>query len=185
MKFQTLDLEQQPPAALKDHFDIVIGTNCVHATTTTTASAGRLQQFLVENGFLVLSEIVQNVDWYDIVFGLLDGWWLARNRSSYPLRQVESLVNSFKDAGFKTVSYSQGSSPDSTALRLLVASKREVTLPPRTQHRKEHISSTLQGNGCAVETLVYKEVEGLEIPADIYLPKGSCSRPMPVGNVPI
>lgn len=73
MKFQTFNLENEPPSSLLDQFDIIIGTNCVHATTNKTASVGRLKKMLRKNGFIVLSEVTQLVDWYDIVFGLLEG----------------------------------------------------------------------------------------------------------------
>ena len=77
MKFQTFNLENEPPSSLLGQFDIIVGTNCVHATTNKTASVGRLKKMLRKNGFIVLSEVTQLIDWYDIVFGLLDGWWLA------------------------------------------------------------------------------------------------------------
>lgn len=74
MEFQALNLESDMPASLKDTYDIVIGTNCVHATTNKTKTIGRLKSLLNAQGFMVLSEVTQLVDWYDIVFGLLDGW---------------------------------------------------------------------------------------------------------------
>ncbi|KAL8722876.1 MAG: hypothetical protein Q9225_000709 [Loekoesia sp. 1 TL-2023] len=187
MKFQTLNLEDPPPAALKDRFDIILGTNCVHATTSATESLRRLRQLLNKDGFVVLSEVVQIVDWYDIVFGLLDGWWLAQDGAPYPLRPVDVWMDSFKDAGFKTCSYSQGSPPESNTQRLLVGSQREVSLPPRAHERQEHISnhisSMLLEKGHPVETVVYKEAGGIEIPADIYLPNKACGRAMPIGTV--
>lgn len=187
MKFQTLNLEDPPPAAMKDRFDIILGINCVHATTSATESLRRLRQLLNKDGFVVLSEVVQLVDWYDIVFGLPDGWWLAQNGAPYPLRPVEVWMDSFKDAGFKTCSYSQGSPPESNTQRFLVGSQREVSLPPhaheRQEHISDHISSMLLEKGHPVETVVYKEAGGIEIPADIYLPNKACSRAMPIGKV--
>ena len=84
------------PASLQNTYDIVIGTNCVHATTNKTKTITRLKSLLNERGFIVLSEVTQLFDWYNIVFGLLDGWWLVNDGSTYPLQPPESWVRSFE-----------------------------------------------------------------------------------------
>lgn len=177
MAFETFNLEKETPVSMRDQYDIVIGTNCVHATTSRSASITRLAQVLRKDGLIVLSEVTQLVDWYDIVFGLLDGWWLAKDGSTYPLQPAESWMNSFKEAGFKNVSYSGGPSPESNTQRLLVASKREV----RQQSVRSGLQFPTKEIDHTVETLIYKEVDGTKIPADVYLPKMSCGEAMPVG----
>ncbi|KAF6223374.1 hypothetical protein HO133_000216 [Letharia lupina] len=170
MEFQSLNLESDMPASLKDTFDIVIGTNCVHATTNKTKTISRLKSLLNAQGFVVLSEVTQLVDWYDIVFGLLDGWWLANDGSTYPLQPPESWVRSFEQAGFSRISFSQGASPESNTQRLLVASNdQKVTAPLRGEERQP-----------SVQTVVYKEVEDTQIEADIYLPAQASAKAMPV-----
>ena len=171
MEFQALNLENDMPATLKNTYDIVIGTNCVHATTNKTKVIGRLKSLLNERGFIVLSEVTQLVDWYDIVFGLLDGWWLANDGSTYPLQPPESWVRSFEQAGFSNISYSQGPSPESNTQRLLVASNsQKVIKPPRAEEKRP-----------AMQTVVYKEVDNTQIEADVYLPASASSKAMPVG----
>lgn len=172
MEYQILNLESDMPASLKDTYDIVIGTNCVHATTNKTKTVSRLKEIINPQGFLVLSEVTQLVDWYDIVFGLLEGWWLANDGSTYPLQPPESWVKSFDTAGFSRVSYSQGPSPESNTQRLLVASRNEkVTTPLR--------KTAMLPN---VQTVAYKEVDGVPIEADIYLPAKVSAKAMPVGT---
>lgn len=172
MEFQALNLESDMPASLKDTYDIVIGTNCVHATTNKTKTISRLKSILNAQGFMVLSEVTQVVDWYDIVFGLLDGWWLANDGSNYPLQPPESWVRSFETAGFSRISYSQGQSPESNTQRLLVASNNQKMIaPPRDQ-----------GKQPGVQTVVYKEVDETQIEADIYLPAHASAKAMPVGT---
>ena len=171
MEFQALNLENDMPAALSDTYDVVIGTNCVHATTNKTKTITRLKSILNAQGFMVLSEVTQLVDWYDIVFGLLDGWWLAKDGSTYPLQPPESWVRSFEQAGFSRISYSQGPSPESNTQRLLVASNNQkVTAPSRDEEKKP-----------GVQTVVYKQVDDTPIEADIYLPTHAPAKAMPVG----
>ena len=171
MEFQSLNLESDMPASLRDTYDVVIGTNCVHATMNKTKTITRLRTLLNPQGFMVLSEVTQLVDWYDIVFGLLEGWWLANDGSTYPLQPPESWVRSFEQAGFTNISYSRGPSPETNTQRLLVASNsQKVTIPPRGDEKQP-----------AVQTVVYKEVDGTQIEADIYLPAHASSKAMPVG----
>ena len=175
MEFQALNLETDMPASLQNTYDIVLGTNCVHATTNKTKTITRLKSLLNAQGFIVLSEVTQLVDWYDIVFGLLDGWWLANDGSTYPLQPPESWVQSFETAGFSSnkISYSQGQSPESNTQRLLVASNNQkVTAPLR---REEKMPS--------VQTVVYKEVDDTQIEADIYMPTQASTKAMPIGTL--
>ena len=176
MKFQTFNLENEPPATLLGQFDIIIGTNCVHATANKTESVGRLKKLLRKNGFIVLSEVTRLVDWYDIVFGLLDGWWLAKI-DPYPIQPAESWMASFKEVGFENMSYSRGPSPESNTQRLLIASLREVRQPPPTAP-----DSFIREGGHTVETVVYKDVDGIEVGADVYLPQTASHKAMPIGT---
>ena len=174
MEYQVLNLESDMPASLKDTYDIIIGTNCVHATTNKTKTVGRLKEALNPQGFLVLSEVTQLVDWYDIVFGLLEGWWLANDGSTYPLQPPESWVKSFETVGFTRMSYSHGPSPESNSQRLLVASRNSKVIDPmRTEEGARD-----------VQTVVYKEVDGTTIEADIYMPAQASAKAMPVGTYP-
>ena len=176
MNFQAFNLENSVPEGLKDKYDVVIGTNCVHATTNKANSTRRLRELLRKDGFIVLSEVTQIVDWYDIVFGLLDGWWLA-NDADYPLQPPEAWMTSFEEAGYTSVSYSQGPTPESNTQRLLVASKKEVSTPSRAP-----VVPANGGAGQAVETVVYKEVDGTQIMADVFLPASPPNQAMPVGT---
>ena len=178
MKFQPFNMESDVPASLKGQYDIIIGTNCVHATTSKTASSSKLRQLLSPDGFIVLSEVTELVDWYDIVFGLLEGWWLAKDGSTYPLQPPESWMLSFKEAGFSSASYSQGQSPESSTQRLLVASQKKVIVPPRNPPAPLN-----RGGNALVETVVYKEVAGTKISADVFLPSSNPGKAMPVGMI--
>lgn len=172
MSFQTMNLEKEIPRNLQDRYDIVIGTNCVHATRNRTETIRRLRTLLNKQGFLVLSEVTQLVDWYDIVFGLLDGWWLGPD---YPLQPVESWMRSFVEAGFlkENIAYSQGSSRESNAQRLLVASNKHVVTDRTTAETPP---------GSSVQTVIYKAAGATKIEADIYLPDDVPKDPMPVGT---
>ncbi|OJD29656.1 polyketide synthase [Diplodia corticola] len=161
LHFQTWNMEHAPPPALAaaGPFDIVIGTNCVHATADRSATLGRLKQLLhPSSGFVVLSEVTDVVDWYDIVYGLLDSWWLDQS-GAYALQPPEAWVRCFKRAGFPSVTYSQGPTAELNTQRLLIGSMlMDAAVPQRALPRPE------------CETVTYKRVEDVEIHADVFWP---------------
>ncbi|KAL9608393.1 MAG: hypothetical protein Q9167_006773 [Letrouitia subvulpina] len=177
MDFQPLNLEKDMPTALRNKYDIIIGTNCVHATTNRAKIIGRLKGLLSEQGFIVLSEVTQLVDWYDIVFGLLDGWWLANDGSTYPLQPPESWMQSFEQAGFDRTqaTYSQGSSREFNTQRLLLGSNKHKVSANKSFGGVEEQPS--------MQTVVYKSVNGVKIEADVYLPARLPTEAMPVGTL--
>jgi acyl transferase domain-containing protein/SAM-dependent methyltransferase/aryl carrier-like protein len=188
--FVVLDLEKPIPAQFKHRFDVVIGTNCVHATTDRAATCQRLRDTLVvSGGVLVLSEVTRVVDWYDIAFGLLDGWWVADQGRRYPLQPAEYWMDAFRKAGFASASYSRGDTPEANTQRLLVACTKGWPCSYAGTYDTE-IARPLAGAGKTNKmayrllTMVYKEVNGVKIHADVYFPSEPTGKAMPIGNVP-
>jgi SAM-dependent methyltransferase/acyl carrier protein len=120
MEFSVLNLEKDLEHQWHSQFDVVIGANVVHATSDRTATCRRLHTTLREGGFMVLSEITQAINWYDICFGLLDGWWLAEGGKGYPIQSAEAWMETFRSAGFKRVGSSRGESREANSQQLLV-----------------------------------------------------------------
>lgn len=167
-------MEHAPPASLltTGPFDIIIGTNCVHATQDRTASLQRLKQLLHPTGFVILSEVTEIVDWYDITYGLLDSWWSDKD-GRYPLQPAQVWMECFNDAGFPVASYSQGPSADLNMQRLLIGSMRtDIETPTRTPPRP------------TLETVVYKTADGVDIHADVFFPAQPPATAMPLGMTP-
>ena len=170
MGFQVLDLENDPPASLSGNFDVVIGTNVVHATSDVVLSCKRIKSLLRDGGFMLLSEVTQIVDWYDIVFGLLDGWWGFTDGREYVLLDAQTWMKKVKEAGFVTAAYSRGSSLEANTQNLILGSTKST----HTQAKQSEY---------ALETTTYKTVDDLDIMADVYFPKVSPSQPMSIGKV--
>jgi SAM-dependent methyltransferase len=176
IKFATFNLEKEVPETFRNQFDIVISANCVHATTNRTVSCRRLKDVLTQDGFIVLSEVTKIIDWYDICFGLLDGWWLAEGRTAYPLQPAEAWMSTFKSAGFASCSYSQGPTPEANSQQLLVACCKQWQVPTLTQ-----IDAHGGDAPYRLETVVYKEVSKVQIQADVFLPRQPSSSPRAIG----
>ena len=178
MDFQVLNLERDPPASLQTKYDIVIGTNVVHATSSIVNSTTRLRSLLKKGGFIVLSEVTRIVDWYDLVYGLLDGWWAFKDTRTYPLQPAEDWVRDLQEAGFETVSYSRGDTEESNTQQLIIGSTRPSKVSSTSEPAKTGLRQSFR-----VETMPYKIVDETKILADVYFPVNStATEPLPIGN---
>jgi acyl transferase domain-containing protein/acetyl esterase/lipase/acyl carrier protein len=174
MAFTTFNLEEAIPPPFRGQFDIVVATNTVHATTDRTASVRRMREALTPaGGLVVLAELTCHIDWCDICFGLLDGWWLADGPIA-PLQTAPEWMDTFAEAGFASMGYSTGDTLEAKTAQLLVASNIhwEMQTIPASVPEKE--------GSYRLQTMVYKEVYGVQIHADVYFPKQTSSSPLPI-----
>ena len=180
MRYAVLDIEADPESTgLLGQFDIVISTNCIHATRDLVTSTRHIRQMLRPDGILCLVEATRNLFWFDMVFGLLEGWWLATDGRDHPLADEHRWERDLKAAGFRWVDWSDSPSEESDVLRVITASPSEIAPAlALNDHRESSLVVTK-------ETLVYKEVNGLGISADIYYPAeiAQSSQSFPVGEV--
>ena len=89
MKYATMNIEKKPPEEFCGQFDIVLSTNCVHATSNLPNSLRNIRMLLRPHGFVSLVEFTSRMFWFDIVFGLLEGWWLFNDGRKYVLASPE------------------------------------------------------------------------------------------------
>ena len=194
MDFQTLNLEEDPLPSMQGKYDIVLGTNVVHATSDIVKVCSRIKSLLLDGGIMALSEVTRKVDWYDIVFGLLEGWWSFKDGRDYPLQPTEYWLQCLKDAGLNDCAVSGGSSAEARTQSIILGCK--VPEPSRSNNCQQakasieiisekpsqQISSTSEQtiNRRKVEaenprdlevlTTPYKTVGAISILADIFLP---------------
>ncbi len=179
MDFQVLNLERDAPVTLQGTYDIVIGTNVVHATSNIANSTKRLRSLLKKGGFVVLSEVTRIVDWYDLVYGLLDGWWAFKDTRTYPLQPADDWLRDLQEAGFETASYSRGDTEESNTQQLIIGSTRPSKVSRTSEPEKARVRQSFR-----VETMPYKIVDDTKILADVYFPDNpSATEPMPIGNL--
>ncbi|KAJ0417565.1 hypothetical protein BJY00DRAFT_315854 [Aspergillus carlsbadensis] len=132
IEFATFDLEKEVHPTFSNSFDIIISTNCVHATSSRVQSCSRIRDCLTDDGVAILSEATHPLAWFDITFGLLDGWWVAENGTEYPLQPASKWMEVFREAGFASSAFSQGTSREACLQQLLVACKKTWPIPGLT-----------------------------------------------------
>ncbi|KAB5575475.1 hypothetical protein GE09DRAFT_1200074 [Coniochaeta sp. 2T2.1] len=164
MKYATINIEKEPPAEYHGQFDIVLSTNCIHATRNLRNSLSNIEKLLNPSGFVALVEFTSRMYWFDLVFGLLEGWWLFDDGRPYVLANPEFWEKSMRSSGFNHVSWTGGFTRESEIVRVIAGFKQPVPNP-------EQCRSMPQEKHGEVETVVIKHAENnLPLRADIYTP---------------
>ena len=105
VEFKTLDLEKSgvdqgfEPGA----FDIIVGTNVLHAVSDLRSALRNLHTLLAPGGNLLFMDVANPQLWTDTVFGLTAGWWRFTDRDLrpfHPLLSRERWETVLWEAGF-------------------------------------------------------------------------------------
>ncbi|KAI1741289.1 hypothetical protein F4680DRAFT_464705 [Xylaria scruposa] len=119
IRYSILDLEQEIPPNFARQFDLVISTNCVHATANLQQSCSRIKRFLDDNGCLLLIELTRCLSWLDVVFGVLDGWWLFDDGREHALAHEHVWEKTLLHSGFNSVDWTDGGTEEDSLLRII------------------------------------------------------------------
>lgn len=77
-EFRTLDLEGDPQEQgfQVDYYDLIFGSNVIHATKNISHTLDRIKRLLKARGLFLMNEITRIQDVASLTFGLTGGWWL-------------------------------------------------------------------------------------------------------------
>jgi len=84
-------------------FDIILGTNVVHAVSDVTATLRNIHELLAPGGSLLFVEVATPHLWLNAVFGLTGGWWRFTDRElrpHHPLLQRDQWEKVLLASGF-------------------------------------------------------------------------------------
>ena len=166
--FMQFDCGRPAPPELLGKFHVVISTNCIHATSNITTSTRNILPTLRNDGVLCLLEFTRNLYWFDLVFGLLEGWWLFGDGRQHALADEWFWDRSLRAAGFKHVSWTDGDSEEAKTLRLICAFRSESREGCNFASPNGLITKRA---GVPMEEIVWKCVGALKLSADVYFPK--------------
>ncbi|KAI0200608.1 putative hybrid NRPS/PKS enzyme [Astrocystis sublimbata] len=81
MEFKTFDVEKAPKGQgfEPNSYDIVIASNCLHATASLETTLANTRALLKPGGYLLILELTMPLDVIrtNTIFGVLPGWWLG------------------------------------------------------------------------------------------------------------
>ncbi|KAK2037940.1 ketoacyl-synt-domain-containing protein [Colletotrichum somersetense] len=167
MRYSTIDIEKPPAAQHLGQYDIVLATNCIHATTNLHNSLTNINKLLRPHGFVSLVELTTRNYWLDMVFGLLDGWWLYDDGRPYVLSTPEFWDATMRQVGFQHVAWTGGHKRESEVCRVITGFKQ----PVRDASAYLNIPQDRTGG---VETVVFTHTnKQLPLRADIHYPSPS------------
>lgn len=78
-KLLNIEDEPQNQGFEEASYDLVIASNCLHATKDICLSIRNAKSLLKENGVLLLNEMCGNNFFAHMTFGMLEGWWLYKD----------------------------------------------------------------------------------------------------------
>lgn len=163
MRYATVNCEVPPEPEHLGRYDCIISTNCVHATGHAVSSLSNLRRMLRPNGVMALVEFTNGMYWFDLVYGLLDGWWLFSDGRNHALADTSFWERSLLEAGFAHASWSDGNTAESRTLRMLCGFNGDCDINQPSQLSRRA--------GVPLETVTWKETNECNLEADIYYPQ--------------
>ena len=181
LEYRVLDIEKPPSADMLHSQHMILATNCVHATHSLVNSTKNIHNLLRSDGFLLLLEMTQPLPWVDLIFGLLEGWWLFDDGRRHALAPASVWETTLHSVDYGHVDWTEGDRPEANVQRLIIAlasSPRydRVAIPPKPMQDQKADFVTRQAT---VDTYVQSYTRGFSTPissdeANRAEPSGQC-----------
>ncbi len=108
MHYGLLDIERNPleQGYGQHQFDVIIAANVLHATKDLHRTLDNISSLLAPGGVLILLETTFHPPWFDISFGLIEGWQRFEDplRKEHPLLTADEWVRLLRASGFDPTS---------------------------------------------------------------------------------
>ena len=106
----------------------MLASNVLHATQSLEETLTHCRKLLRPSGLLVALENPQGLDWLDLTFGQLDGWWRFVNdhrRPSHALVSSSIWRSALEDTGFPEIEFlgPERNNPDQMAERVVIMAR--------------------------------------------------------------
>lgn len=115
-------------------YDLIVAGNVLHATQRIDETLENVRRLLKPGGRLMLLELTGYRPFYNIIFGVFEGWWAGydEGRRQSPLLEPAEWIKRLKKVGFAEVepSFQDHSEEEGGTLTVFVAS---TPLPPRAE----------------------------------------------------
>lgn len=108
VRYKIFNIEEDPfPQGFSyGEFDIIIGLNVLHATSSLRNTLSQLKKTLAPDGIMFIIEKVKNETAENLVWGMTEGWWLYKDqdlRVDSPLLSAPKWEMLLKDLNFYQV----------------------------------------------------------------------------------
>lgn len=142
MRFRAHDIEKEPAEDLIGTQHLIVASNAVHATHSLTVSAKNIRKALRPDGCLLMLEMTQTLHWVDMIFGLLEGWWLFDDGRRHAISHESRWERELHAVGFGHVDWTDGHLPENSIQRIIIAfasGPKYERLPIDSSRIKSHL----------------------------------------------
>ncbi|KAI1190791.1 putative polyketide synthase [Nemania serpens] len=120
MRYAVHDIEKPVAPELKGQH-IVLASNAIHATRNLHTSLANIRGSLRDDGFLMMTEMTEGLPFTDLVFGLLEGWWLFDDGRRHALVSETKWEAELLASGFGHVDWTDGTLDENHIQRVIIA----------------------------------------------------------------
>ncbi|KAI0165152.1 putative polyketide synthase [Hypoxylon sp. FL1284] len=168
MKFAVHDIENPPSdSKMIGSQHIIIASNAVHATHSITVSTGNMRKFLRPDGFALMLEMTDTLYWVDIIFGILEGWWLFDDGRQHAIASETRWERELHSVGYGHVDWTDGQSPEVGIQKILIAlasGPKFDRLPAASSPLGNVPTTNHESRRSTVEAYVKNASQGFRIP---------------------
>lgn len=143
MQFTVHDIEKAPADELRGQH-LVLASNAIHATHSLLVSTRNVHQALRPDGFLMILEMTESLPFIDIVFGLLEGWWLFDDGRNHAIVPTDHWGRVLHAAGFGHVDWTDGDLPENAFQKVIIALASGSPEPQRLAKSVNNNSSDVE-----------------------------------------
>lgn len=142
VEYSTFDIEKDPEGQGLDvqGYDLILGTNVVHATGDLKNTLGNMTRCLAEDGVLMFLEVTKPRTALNNLFGLLRGWWYYEDTDLRPdsaLMSRDTWVSLLGELGYRDVgSFVSSEAPEECQQAVFLA-KAPVLVAAETEAEAE------------------------------------------------
>ncbi|RDA86436.1 hypothetical protein CP532_3626 [Ophiocordyceps camponoti-leonardi (nom. inval.)] len=135
VEYGTFDITRDPKEqGLEDKYDLIVGTNVVHATPNLGATLRNLRGLLSNEGRLFLSELNTDMKFINYSMGFLSSWWdgVSDDRDNGdPYVTPERWAKELLSAGFRQpdIVQTDAESPYNLMMAIIAAPQIALKLP--------------------------------------------------------
>ncbi|OCL13142.1 non-reducing polyketide synthase 1 [Glonium stellatum] len=169
MNFKVFDIEKPPTAEMLHSQHIIIATNCVHATHSLVDSTKNIHDVLRHDGFLMMLEMTETLPWVDLIFGLIEGWWLFNDGRQHALAHPSVWEKTLQQVGYGHVDWTEGNRPEADVQRIIIAlaSGPRYDRVPKIPKSTQSQTADFAARQAVVDSYIKKYTQGFSMPTPL------------------
>lgn len=167
MNFRVHDIEKPPADELLHSQHLVIASNAVHATHSLSESTTNIRKMLRPDGALLMLEMTETIHWVDVIFGVLEGWWLFDDGRTHAIAHESRWERELHAAGYGHVDWTDGCHPETNIQKIFIAlasGERRERLPAAEPKAVQDQAEQLEARREATDEYVRGSIAGFLAP---------------------